>query len=114
MSKQSDQIYELMVSTFPHSSINKEHYVKFNGQQLFFDFYVKDYNLLFEIQGKQHSEYVSHFHGDRQGFLETKRRDNLKVQYCQEKNLDLILINYDENIITSDELIEKITSVINS
>jgi len=112
MSKQSNDIYDLLVKTFPYSIVKKEYYIKYKGQKLFFDFYVKDFNLLFEVQGRQHSEYVSHFHGNRQGFLETKRRDNLKIQYCQENDLDLITINYDEEIITSDELIEKINSIL--
>lgn len=111
MSKQSDHIYELLVRTFQHNIITKEYYVKFKGQQLFFDFYVKDYNICFEIQGKQHFEYVSHFHGDRQGYLEMKRRDNLKLQYCQENNLDLVVINHDEEINTIDEMIDKVHSV---
>jgi len=113
MSKQSDMIYELLKQAFPYSIVKKEYYVKYNGQRLFFDFYVKDFNLVFEIQGRQHSEYVSHFHGDRHGFLETKRRDNLKVCYCQEKELDLVIINYDEDINTVHKLLEKISRVLN-
>lgn len=112
MSKQSDHIYELLVEAFPHNRITKEHYVKYKGQKLFFDFYIKDYDLLFEIQGRQHSEYVSHFHGDRQGFLETKKRDNLKVQYCQDNELTLIVINYDEKIPSKEDLVNLINEMI--
>ena len=108
MSKQSDHIYKLLTEAFPHNIVTKECFIKYQGNRLFFDFYIKDYDLLFEVQGRQHSEFVSHFHGDRQGFLETKRRDNLKLQYCQEKDLYLVRINYDEEITTSDELLEKI------
>jgi len=111
MSKQADHIYELLTRTFPQSIITKEHYVKYLGQQLFFDFYVKDYNILFEIQGRQHTEYVGHFHGDRDGYLEMKRRDNLKLRYCQENNLDLVIINYDEDINTPSDMINKIYNV---
>ncbi len=114
VSRQSDHIHELLIRTFPHNIITKEHYIKYLGQKLFFDFYIKDYAILFEIQGKQHSEYVSHFHGDRQGYLEMKSRDNLKLRYCQEKELDLVIINYDEEINTPGELIEKINIVISS
>jgi hypothetical protein len=108
MSKQADDIYKLLVKTFPHNIITKERYVKYMGQQLFFDFYIKDYNVLFEIQGRQHSEYVAHFHGDRQGYLDMKRRDNLKIRYCQEEGLSLVTINYDEEITTPAEIIEKV------
>lgn len=111
MSRQADHIYELLTRTFLHNIITKEKYIKYMGQQLFFDFYIKDFALFFEIQGRQHSEYVGHFHGDRQGYLDMKHRDNLKLRYCQENNIDLILINYDEKINTPDEMIKKINSV---
>jgi len=111
MSVQSEHIYELLYNIFPHNKVVKEHYVNFKGQQLFFDIYIKDYSLLFEIQGRQHSEYVKHFHVDKQGFLDSKKRDNLKIQYCQEKDICLVIINYDE-ALTSNELIDKINKCI--
>jgi hypothetical protein len=40
MSKQADDIYALLTETFPHLNIIKEHYVRYKGQQLFFDFFI--------------------------------------------------------------------------
>jgi len=111
-SKQANTIYTLLIDSFPHSTVIKEFYIKFGGQQLYFDFFIKDYNILVEVQGRQHAEYVSHFHGDKQGFLESKKRDNLKKAYCEENNLTLVCINYDEDIDTTTKLLEKINSAL--
>lgn len=111
MSKQADDIYDLLIKTFPHLTIIKEHYVRYKGQQLFFDFFIKNYNILIEVQGRQHSEYVEHFHGDRLGFIASKKRDNLKIAYCEDNNLTFIVINYNEKIETGAELLRKINEV---
>ena len=107
-SDQANKIYDLIIQEFPHCTVKKEYSVKYKGQQLFFDYYLKDYRILFEIQGRQHSEYVKHFHRDKRGFIKSKKRDNLKIAYCDENNLTLITINYDEKIDTKDDLLKKI------
>lgn len=112
MSNQSEHIYLLLKSTFPYCNIIKEYSVKYQNQQLYFDIYLKEYNLLFEIQGRQHSEFVSHFHGDKQGYIASKKRDNLKIAYCEENNLTLIAINYDEVINTKEDILKKINEAI--
>ena len=43
-----------------------------------------------------------------------KRRDNLKVRYCQEEGISLVTINYDEEITTPAEIIEKVNIALNS
>ena len=107
-SKQANDIYALLCATFPHNTILKEYYIRYENQQLYFDFFLKEYNILIEVQGRQHTEFVGHFHGDKQGYLASKRRDNLKKAYCEEHNLTLVLINYDEVVDSSNKLLEKI------
>lgn len=58
-----------------------------------FDFYLPDYNILIEVNGKQHYEPVKYWHGDT-GFEEQKRRDSIKYAYCQNKNIRLIILPY--------------------
>lgn len=101
MSKLSENVYALLKRSFPHYTIIKEYYVPFKGTRLFFDFYVKELGILIEAQGRQHDEFVKHFHTDACGFMESKRRDNLKLEYCEHK--ELVLITFDD----SDKLTEK-------
>ena len=62
-----------------------------------FDFYLKDYNLCIEFDGKQHFE-ISDFFGGECGFKKRQKHDQIKNQYCKDNNIDLIRIRYDENI----------------
>lgn len=96
MSKLADKFYDLLKKSFPHNIIVKEHYVRYKGVKLFFDFYIKDLDIVFEVQGKQHEEFVEHFHQDRDGFFELKKRDNLKIEYAETNGIPFVVINYDE------------------
>jgi len=89
-------MYNLLKEIFPHNVIVKEHYVNYRGSRLFFDFYLKDLDVLFECQGRQHEQFVQHFHQDRDGFLELKKRDNLKIEYAEINKIPFISIYYNE------------------
>ena len=107
-SKQAELIYNCLKEIFPHNIILREHYINFKGIRLFFDFYIKDLRVLIEVQGRQHTHYVEHFHGDREGFLKQKMRDNLKIQLVEEQGTHtLVRFNYDEKI-TKDLIRDKI------
>lgn len=63
-----------------------------------FDFYLPQYNTCIEFQGRQHT-----YGPDTQYWSRTtdtlekiQERDQTKVNYCKNKNIDLIIINYTE------------------
>lgn len=60
-----------------------------------------------EVQGRQHTHYVQHFHGTKEAFLAQKHRDNLKRIWVEEQDLNLVRFNYDEEI-TEELVLEKI------
>ena len=101
MSKIANNVYDILKELFPNNRIKKEHYVNFRGTRLFFDFYMPDFGLFVEVQGEQHDKYVKHFHSSKEQFLESKKRDNLKIAYVQGSEwLDLIRINHNEDVTT--------------
>ena len=60
------------------------------GRKLFFDFYVKDYNLLIEYDGEQH--FKTTYKG---GLLrDTQYRDRIKTKYAKQKRMCLKRIPY--------------------
>lgn len=61
-----------------------------------FDFYLPEYNLLIEYDGIQHFEHIEFF-GDVKSFEETKRRDNIKSDYCKKNNINLLRLNYTQD-----------------
>ena len=69
-----------------------------NTQCLPFDFYLPEYDMCIEYDGRQHFEPVYDFGGLDQ-FEKTKRNDNIKNEYCKNNNIKLLRISYKENII---------------
>jgi len=111
MSEIADKTYSLLKEVFPRNVIIKEHYVNYKSTKLFFDFYIKDLDVLLECQGQQHLKFVKHFHEDKQGFVAHKKRDNLKIEYTQEKKIAFVRIYYNENI-TKELIVNKIYKAI--
>lgn len=66
---------------------------KYSKGHLRFDFYLPDYNICIEYNGKQHYEIVDYFGGER-GFEIQQERYKNKVDYCKIKNIKLIEIPY--------------------
>lgn len=63
------------------------------GRKLRFDFYLPDYNLLIEYDGKQHFFSEDSFRGPCD-FEEIVYRDNIKNQFCKNNNIPLLRIPY--------------------
>lgn len=108
MSKLAEEVYEHLKELYPFEKIVKEHYVYFKNTRLFFDFYIKFLGILIECQGQQHFRYVKHFHADNKAFYAQKRRDNLKVEYCDSNNLTLVYFYDKVDIITKDLVLQRI------
>jgi DNA-directed RNA polymerase subunit RPC12/RpoP len=62
------------------------------------DFYLPDYNIAIECQGRQHFESNNIFDINSNEFDARIERDEIKKKLCEEHNLQLFHINYDENI----------------
>ena len=58
-----------------------------------FDFYLPDYNMCIEFDGRQHFEVVNAF-GGKEEFEKCKLRDEIKTNYCYENNICLLRIDY--------------------
>lgn len=67
------------------------------GGELAYDFYLPDYNLLIEYQGRQHKEQIKGF-VDGELFEYVKEHDRRKKEYAHKNNIQLLEIWYDENI----------------
>jgi len=62
-----------------------------------FDFYIQSLNTLIEYDGRQHFEPVEYFGGIK-CLVSIQRHDNIKTKFCEDNNINLIRISYDENI----------------
>jgi hypothetical protein len=62
------------------------------------DFYLPDYNIGIECQGKQHLETKPHGFFKEEALLEIQHRDKIKKQLCEDHKLPLYYINYNDNV----------------
>lgn len=68
-----------------------------------FDFYLPDYNLLIEFQGRQHYEAVEKFGGEKQ-FLIQKEIDQKKFKIANEEGYNIFYISY-KNLNSINEIL---------
>ena len=59
------------------------------GRNLELDFYLPDVKVGVEVQGRQHYEFVPHFHGTIEAFYRRLRYDRLKRSLCLEHGVHL-------------------------
>jgi hypothetical protein len=60
---------------------------------LYFDFYLPDLNMCIEFDGEQHFRPVVLW-GDEDAFIDLQIRDKLKTDYCLNKNIRLLRLDY--------------------
>lgn len=67
-----------------------------NNKKLRFDFYLHDYDIIIEYDGRQHFEPVVFWNGQNaeENYLKNKYHDKLKNKYCKEHKIKLIRIPY--------------------
>lgn len=63
-----------------------------------FDFFIESLNLCIEYDGAQHYKPVKHWGGDDE-FEIIKKRDVIKNKYCEDNNINLLRLRYDEKYI---------------
>mgnify|MGYP003304497035 CR=1 FL=1 len=68
-----------------------------NVRMLPFDFYLPDYNCCIEYDGAQHFRIVDLWGGEEY-FSKRQHNDKIKNRYCEENNMRLIRIRYDEDV----------------
>lgn len=88
-----------------------EHDVKYEIEKIFddcrykrplrFDFYLPDFNIAIEYDGKQHFEPIQFSIKSDAGdnLQNTKTRDAIKTDYCKRNNIELIRIKYTDKDI---------------
>jgi very-short-patch-repair endonuclease len=62
-----------------------------------FDFYIPSLNLAIEYDGEQHFV-PKECWGGTEEFDKIQRRDKIKTQFCLDEGIELLRINYTENI----------------
>jgi hypothetical protein len=85
-----------------------QYFVEINKSRHYFDFYLPEYNLIIEYDGKQHFDPIKYF-GGVNTFKKIQKRDAIKNKYCEDNRIKLARVPYTCNNIddTLAELIKQ-------
>lgn len=99
MSKGSEQLTAELQKLVGEAKVVNEFYL---GEGLYLDIYCPSYHLGIEYHGRQHFEYVDHFHKNWTEFKDAKNRDARKKELCTEMGIALVEFDYKDNLDDSD------------
>lgn len=111
------KVFTLLRQAFPTFTILEEQSLKVEvrGRKttVFTDILVREMNVVIECHGRQHYEFVEHFHQTRDAFARSLERDRAKAQEVEEAGMTYVVVRFDEETtLTITTLIEKITQAI--
>lgn len=87
---------QLLAELFPFDRRLEEVPLPGSGK-LSADFVVVGRQLVVEVHGEQHYEYVQHFHGDPAGFARSLARDSRKREWCDLNRFAYVELPHDES-----------------
>jgi hypothetical protein len=88
---------------FPSDAILED--VPVDGASFYFDFWLPRRKLVFEIQGRQHDEYVKFFHKSKTDFHKAIGRDLKKEEFCRINDITLYCVSTLEEL---EKILEQI------
>lgn len=110
-SKKSSKGERQLMKLLDDNQINYiyQYKVQIDNKHYYFDFFLPDNNLIIEYDGAQHYIPVEYFGGEAQ-LIKQQNIDKLKNKWCDENNIQLIRINYLQDI---RKTLERSTTILN-
>jgi hypothetical protein len=103
------RVAELFRSLFPQFKIFEEESIDVvvDGRRttLFVDIIVRELSLVIECHGRQHFEFVPHFHQTRDGFARSVQRDRAKADAVIAAGYSYLVVRYDQESQLTPELL---------
>lgn len=95
-------IHKAVIDRLHRANIDFETEKRFEHLKLPFDIYIPGKNLAIEIQGPQHfflsTNWCDSFEKAVEGLKKQLERDNQKIEYCKQNNIDCIWITEDSDV----------------
>lgn len=108
-SKDQRILYDYLTQLYPLYKIVYEYPLYEVNQRL--DLFIPSLGLAIEYHGRQHMEFVQHFHKEIEGFKYGKAQDQKKIEYLSLKGIKLVEIPYNQMVNSKEELQELIDSI---
>lgn len=103
------KLYDLLGEVYPGLKIAYEYPLYDVNQRV--DLFIPSLGIAIEYSGRQHSEYVQHFHKDFEGYMKGRQQDQKKIEYLASKGVKLVIIKHNEMVDTPEQLKTLIDSV---
>lgn len=97
-SKLEEDLDDALRKLFPHDRIKEDMPIKVRGKTLYVDRIIAGAKIAIEADGRQHFEFVAHFHKDAEGFKSHVERDRVKAEWLEQNGYTLVRISYAEEI----------------
>lgn len=89
---------QILYRLFPTSMIIEEILINPRPRvNQYLDFFINGIKLVVEVNGAQHYKFNALFHTSSQDFLNQKKRDNDKEEWCKLNGLTFIALPYNES-----------------
>lgn len=86
---------QAMRKLLPGEEVRTEEHI---GERLKLDVYCPRYKLAAEFHGRQHFEFNSFFHKDMDDFIDSQKRDERKLEICQNLGIALAIFRYNDDL----------------
>lgn len=109
-SKGHQSLLAVLQELFPKFKIEEEKYV---GERLFLDMYIPHLRVGLEYHGRQHFEFVEHYHKDLPGFRKSQERDQRKIELCHQQGIAVAVFT-DADTLDRDTVQSRLVEALNS
>ncbi len=93
------QARQIIKDRFPLFMILEEVLIQVRqNSSLYLDFFIPQTKLCIEVNGRQHFEFIPHFHKNIFGFKMHEKRDREKKLWLDLNGISLIEFNYNEDV----------------
>lgn len=75
------------------------------------DIYIPSLALAFEYHGRQHFDFIEHFHKNIEGYKDSLKMDQKKREYLLLHGIKLVEIPYNNMVKNTEELVNLISSI---
>lgn len=97
-SKLHESARDVIKSVYPNDTILQEVPIYGCGKlPLYLDFYLPLRAVCIEVMGKQHYQWIPHFHKTKAEFLKAVVRDKKKEEFCELNCIKLVVFRFDED-----------------
>lgn len=100
-SKEHKRVRALLKDMFPSTIVIEELSLKGSktakNNTLAADFFIPSKNMIVEIHGQQHYQYIPHFHKTKYDFVKGQMRDRVKAEWCELNDITLVALKYSDS-----------------